>query len=200
MSMQLQPVVRFRGVRPSAGLEDEIRRRMARLTTYYPSIIGCEVLVEFSDRHHQAGRRFDVRIDLTVPHGHLSVSHAASARATARELEKEKVSKRDELDRGHRYALVAVREAFETVRRRLQDFARRQRGTVKLHTHAPRGRVVRLTDGYGFIEAPDGHEVYFQESSVLEDGFKRLKVGSSVSFAEERGDKGPQASSVRAVR
>lgn len=138
--MQLQPVVNFRGIRPSAELEDEIRRRIARLRTFREGIVGCRVLVALSDRHHVAGGRFDVRIDLTVPRGHLTVSHAASPRASARELEQQKYSKRDELDREHRHALVAVREAFEVARRRLQDFTRRQRGRVKTHPRA-RGAV-----------------------------------------------------------
>jgi hypothetical protein len=137
--MQLQPVVKFRGIRPSDELEEEIRQRIARLGTFRDGIVGCRVLVALSDRHHLAGRRFDIRIDLTVPRGHLAVSHTASPRASARELEQEKYSKRDELDRQRRYALVAVREAFEVARRRLQDFTRRQRGRVKTH---PRARGV----------------------------------------------------------
>jgi cold shock CspA family protein len=59
--------------------------------------------------------------------------------------------------------------------------------------------VVRLfpLEEYGFIEAEDGHEVYFQRNSVLHDAFDRLVVGSEVSFVEEEGDKGPQASTVK---
>jgi hypothetical protein len=142
--MQLQPVVKFRGIRPSAEIEDEVRRRIARLTTLRPGIIGCRVLVALSDRHHLAGRRFEIRIDVTVPRGHVAVSHTASPRAAARESEQEVFSKRDELDRQHRHALVAVREAFEIARRRLKDFTRQQRGGVKLHTFAPRGRIVHM--------------------------------------------------------
>ena len=55
-------------------------------------------------------------------------------------------------------------------------------------------------EAYGFIEARDGHEVYFQKSSVLNNAFDRLAVGSEVSFAEEPGEKGPQASTVRVAR
>jgi hypothetical protein len=131
-------MVKFRGVRPSEALEDEIRRRIARLKPYCRSIIGCRVLVELSDRHHQAGSRYEVQIDLTVPHGHVMVSHVASPRATAREKEQFRFSKDDELSRERRHVTVAVREAFEVARRRLQDFARRQRGAVK--THAPTRR------------------------------------------------------------
>jgi cold shock CspA family protein len=52
-------------------------------------------------------------------------------------------------------------------------------------------------DEYGYIEAEDGHEVYFQKSSVLKNAFDRLTVDSAVSFVEEHGEKGPQASTVK---
>ena len=39
--------------------------------------------------------------------------------------------------------------------------------------------------------------MYFQKSSVLKNVFHRLTVGSTVSFVEEPGEKGPQASTVK---
>jgi hypothetical protein len=42
--------------------------------------------------------------------------------------------------------------------------------------------------------------VYFQKSSVLSNVFDRLTIGSAVSFVEEQGEKGPQASTVRLTR
>ncbi len=50
--------------------------------------------------------------------------------------------------------------------------------------------------GFGFIETPDGREIYFHRNSVLNDGFPRLDVGTRVTFAEEMGEKGPQATTV----
>jgi cold shock CspA family protein len=100
-----------------------------------------------------------------------------------------------------RHARVAVRKAFEAARRQLQDYRRRQRGIGKIHEAVPLGRVARLLpDGSGgFIEAPDGHEVYFHPNSVLNAGFGRLDIGSQVAFIEEKGDRGPQASTVKVV-
>ena len=43
----------------------------------------------------------------------------------------------------------------------------------------------------------DGREVYFHKNSVLAPGFDHLEVGHEVHFAEEMGEKGPQASTVR---
>lgn len=51
--------------------------------------------------------------------------------------------------------------------------------------------------GYGFLLTGDGREIYFHKDSVLNQAFGHLRVGSTVTFAEEQGDKGPQASSVK---
>lgn len=197
--MQLAPTITFRGIDPSAALEAEIRTRIHKLETYYRSIMGCRVLLELAQRHHETGNRYHVRIDLTVPGEEIVVAHEASLHATAQDVDLEKATKEAEPDPERKHARVAVREAFDIARRRLQDYARRQRGTVKTPARQPQGRVVRLfpVDEYGYIEAEDGHEVYFQKSSVLKNAFDRLTVGSTVSFAEEAGEKGPQASTVK---
>jgi cold shock CspA family protein/ribosome-associated translation inhibitor RaiA len=197
--MPLTPVITFRGLTHSPALEADILARIRKLDTYYQAIMGCRVLVEFAERHHEIGNHYHVRIDLTVPGEEIVVAHDASLHATAQDVETEKVTKAAEPDPERKHAHVAVREAFDIARRRLQDYGRRQRGTVKIPARPPRGRVVQLfpIDEYGYVEAEDGHEVYFQKRSVLKNAFDRLTVGSRVSFVEEPGDKGPQASTVR---
>lgn len=199
--MQLTPTITFRGVERTPALEEEVMTRLGKLETYYQRIMGCRVLVELVQRHHEIGNRYHVRIDLTVPGEELVVAHEASLRATTREAGAEKITRLAEPDPERKHARVAIREAFDIARRRLQDYARRQRGTVKTAVRQARGRVSQMfpTDLYGYIEAEDGHEVYFQKSSVLKDAFDRLAVGSAVSFVEEPGEKGPQASTVRLV-
>ena len=197
--MQLTPTITFRGVERTAALEAEIMMRLRKLETYYQGIMGCRVLVELVQRHHESGNRYHVRIDLTVPGEEIVVAHEASLHAAAQDVDVEKLTKVAESDPERKHARVAIREAFDITRRRLQDYARRQRGTVKATARQTRGRVSQLLpiDEYGYIEAEDGHEVYFQKSSVLKDAFDRLAVGSAVSFVEERGEKGPQASTVK---
>ena len=98
--------------------------------------------------------------------------------------------------RNDEHLMVAIDDAFETARRRLRDFAARQRGDTKTHEASPHGRVVRLdiAGGYGFIGADDGHEGCFHRNSVLDNEFDELVIGSEVAFSEERGERGPQAS------
>jgi len=134
-----------------------------------------------------------------VPGQDIVVTHDASLRASARTANASKVLKADEPDPVRKHARVAIREAFDEARRKLQDYSRRTRGEVKASTRSARGRIVQLSpaDDYGYIAADDGHDVYFQKESVLGAAFKRLSVGSTVSFVEEVGDKGPQASTVK---
>lgn len=197
--MQLTPTITFRGIEPSADLEADVRARIKKLEKYYRSIMGCRVLVELVQRHHEAGNRYHVRIDLTVPGEEIVVAHEANLHAAAQDVDAERNIKAAEADPERKHAHVAVREAFDIARRQLQDFARRQRGTVKSAVRQAHGRVLRIfpPEQYGYIEAEDGHEVYFQKSSVLNDAFDRLTVGSDVSFVEEPGDRGPQASTVK---
>jgi cold shock CspA family protein len=112
------------------------------------------------------------------------------------------VSHSPEDDATNEDAYAAVDEVFDRLVRRLEDQVRRRRDAVKpREDHYRDGRVAKLWsyEGFGFIEAPDGGEVYFHRNSVLHQAFNRLKVGSSVRFVEEAGEKGPQASTVTLV-
>lgn len=61
------------------------------------------------------------------------------------------------------------------------------------------GRVKWFNDakGYGFIQADNGHDVFVHHSAIEGEGFKTLDEGQRVSFVEERGAKGPQATKVK---
>jgi cold shock CspA family protein len=98
-------------------------------------------------------------------------------------------------------ARQAIDDAFKAAGRRLQDYARLQRGDVKSLSLLPEARVSRILpeEGYGFLTSGDGREIYFHKNSVLKRAFQRLKVGTIVRFVEEAGEKGPQASTVRVV-
>ena len=84
--------------------------------------------------------------------------------------------------------------------RQLEDYARKLAGRVKTHEPPLHGKVVRLFpyEGYGFVAASDGREVYFHENSVLRQAFSKLEIGSEVRLvvAEREGAEGPQASTV----
>ena len=53
--------------------------------------------------------------------------------------------------------------------------------------------------GYGFIQQPNGEDLFVHYSAVRQDGFKSLKEGQKVSFTVKHGEKGPQADNVICV-
>jgi CspA family cold shock protein len=62
-----------------------------------------------------------------------------------------------------------------------------------------RGRVKWFNDskGYGFIEQPDGEDVFVHFSAISMDGFKTLAEGEEVDFEVRETDKGLQAANVQ---
>jgi ribosome-associated translation inhibitor RaiA len=193
----IRPVqITFHNLDASEALEAVIRARIGDLETYYPRIVGCHVLVDMPHKHRQHGRHVRVRIELSLPGEDVVVSHEPTLHPALKDVGETVLHKEDEVETVHKYAEVAIREAFDAARRRLQDVIRRERGAVKVHQPRDHGRVSSLAADHGLIEAADGRLVYFHRASVLGGDFSHLQIGSDVAFVEERGDKGPQASTV----
>jgi cold shock CspA family protein len=193
--------ITFRNVASTPEVEAKIRARAQKLEKFYSPITSCRVLVEAPARHRQKGYSFHVRIDLTVPEGEIVVKREPTLYPKEKDIGDERRRKLMETRPERKHLEVAIREAFHAARRRLEDHARQKRADVKTHEPIPQARVTKLfpVEGYGYIETPDGREIYFHENSVLNDRFKSLKLGSKVSFTEEAGEKGPQASSVHLI-
>ena len=65
--------------------------------------------------------------------------------------------------------------------------ASRETGTVKWFDNAK---------GYGFIQRPQGDDVFVHYRSIRGDGFKTLQEGQTVQFNIVQGQKGLQAEDV----
>lgn len=181
--MQLPVQVTFKNMEAAPAVEAKIREKAAKLDRFYDRIMGCHVVVEAPHRHHRKGRAYRVRIVLTVP---------------GRDVE---VTREGPENPAHADILVAVRDAFDAAKRRLQDHARALRGQVKVHEAPAHGRILRLFPDHGFIETSDGQEVYFHRNSLVESKFESLEVGEEVrlTVAEDESAKGAQASTVHLV-
>lgn len=113
--MQLPLQITFRHMEPSPALEMRIRELAARLDRFNDRIMSCRVVVEAPHQHHRQGQLFAVRIDVTVPGGELYADRTRDA------------------GHAHEDPYVAARDAFDAIRRQLEDYAREQRGDVKHH-------------------------------------------------------------------
>ena len=117
--MKLNPQITYRDVHLSPALDRSIRASVKRLDRYHPAILGCRIAVESPHRHQRKGRRYRVRIDLTVPGKELAVG------------------RHSQMSPAHEDLSVALRDAFRAARRELQDHARTRRGDVKRHVRLP---------------------------------------------------------------
>ena len=189
--MKIPLQITFRNIPPSESIENNVRDKMAKLDSLYDGIMSCRVIVESPHRHHHKGKAYVVRINMTVPGGELVVNHEPN-RLVEETHEPSKHA-------AHEDAYVAIRDAFNAAARKLQDYVRRRRGKIKIHEGTPLARVTKIfpMEDYGFLQTSDGREIYFHKNSVLLPGFDRLEVGAEVYYAEELGEKGPQASTVR---
>lgn len=178
--------ITFRDIGPSPAVEARIRKEVAKLQRFYQRIISCRVVVAAPDRRKRKGKLYLVRIQIAVPSGNLWVN------------------RRSPYDHAHEDVYVAIRDAFEAATRRLEGQVRRRLvQKVKRHEVPPHGTVIRLfrDEGYGFIQTPDEREIYFNDTSVVNDGFKRLSIGSEVRYelAPDDDRAGPVASTVKLI-
>jgi CspA family cold shock protein len=63
----------------------------------------------------------------------------------------------------------------------------RMRGTVKWFN---------ASKGFGFIQRPEGNDVFVHYSAIQDDGYKTLDEGQEVEFEIVTGPKGEQAANV----
>lgn len=170
----------------SEAVEARIREKIAWLERFYGRLMHCHVVVNAPHRHSRHGQLFHVTLELTMPDAApIIIGHAQHDKHE------------------HEDVYVAIRDTFAAARRHLQERARKLRGEVKLHEVPLHGRVVRKSDDeeFGFIETPDGTNVYFHANALIEGDFDTLPIGTEVRFAMHEGEgmEGPQASTVHVV-
>jgi ribosomal subunit interface protein len=175
--MQLPLQITYRHVDRSEALDTAIREKAEKLNEFYPELMSCRVTVAEERLHKQQGHLFSVHVDVRVPNHEFIV-------------------KRDR----HEDVFVALRDAFDAAKRKLEDEIRMQRGDVKAHAVEQHGRVARIVrdERYGFIETPDGRELYFSAVNVVTPDFDALEVGAEVQFIEDLAAEGRQAKRVSA--
>ncbi|MGA8053991.1 MAG: HPF/RaiA family ribosome-associated protein [Burkholderiales bacterium] len=102
--MQVPLQITFRHIKHSDALEAAVREKAAKLESLCPDLSSCRVVIDEEGLHKQQGRRISVHIDLRIPGHEFAVV------------------------RSHEDAMVAVRDAYEAARRKLEEEARLLRG------------------------------------------------------------------------
>jgi cold shock CspA family protein len=172
----------FQGMDAKLEIRAAITKHVAQLEDRFGRVTAGRVVLKAPGGRHRTGGLYEINIRLALPEG--------------REVNIGRTPQNDE-----RYSDVnfALNDAFKRARRQLQDQVRKLQGQVKHREGPPMGAVKEIDPlgEFGFIETSDGREIYFHRNSVLGDGFSDLTVGMRVTFAEEMGEKGPQASTVK---
>ena len=180
--METPAKIDFQGTVLNEHIRQAVVAHIAALEKRFGRIISCRISVGGPSARHRNGGQYEIAIFLALPDG--------------REVTIDRTADEDE-----RFAdpAFAVNDAFKRARRRLQDEVRRMRRDIKAHAEPPLATVAGIdrTGGFGFLKTTDGREIYFHRNSVLDGGFDKLDAGQRVVFAEEDGEKGPQASTVR---
>ncbi len=116
--------VTFRDMPVSDAVEARCWKEAEKLERYFDRIVGCHVTIAESHRRHRQGNLFEVRLNLLVPGGELVVNREPTKHHVDEDIE------------------VAIRDAFDRMRRQLQNHVRKMRGQVKKHENGAERRLV----------------------------------------------------------
>ncbi len=182
--MSIERNIVYRGLEPSEAVSERIQEHINHLAGHFPRIRRVDVVLTLVSHHNGNQSNYRVVIEADVPGGRMVVGHepAPSVRENA---------------------YLALTAAFDAVAQKLARHESRVRRETKRHdSPLEKGEVMRLFsyEGFGFIRTDEGREIYFNENSVLNQGFRTMAIGTPVRFCEEAGDNGPQASTVKIHR
>jgi len=180
--METPVQIEFQGMDAKPDIRAAVAKHVAQLEDRFGRVTAGRVVVKAPGGHHRTGGLYEIHVRLALPEGReVNIGHTRQN------------------DERHSDLNFALNDAFKRARRQLQDQVRQLQGQVKQHDGPPIGTVSEIDSlgEFGFIETDDGREIYFHRNSVLNGGFADLKVGARVTYAEEMGDKGPQASTVK---
>jgi ribosomal subunit interface protein len=161
--MQTSLKITMRDFPHSEALDAHIRKKLEKLESNFNHIVSCHVVITVPHKHQHQGKQFNVRIELNVPGSEIVVNHDH-----------------------HEDVYVALRDAFDSAKRQLDDFLHRSSRQTKVHDVEYIGRVVQLfpDEGYGYIGRADGARFYFHRDNLVSPSFANLKEGDEVKFIE----------------
>jgi ribosome-associated translation inhibitor RaiA len=111
--------ITFKGLDKSAAVEAKITEKVAKLEKVFDRMTHCRVVVAAPNKHAHKGKSYEIKIDVGIPdHAPLILTHESAVGNAQEDL------------------LIALRDAFDAAKRRLDDISARLKGSAK----AERGR------------------------------------------------------------
>ncbi|MEO5373223.1 MAG: HPF/RaiA family ribosome-associated protein [Alphaproteobacteria bacterium] len=111
--MQVPLQISFHGIDHSEAVEDKIKDKVSKLELLFDRITSCKVVIEAHHRNtssaHRKGEPFHIRVDLKVPGDELVVKRAPKDVHVNEDI------------------FHALRDAFGTMERQLQEYVTRHR-------------------------------------------------------------------------
>ena len=183
--MEIPVEIVWHNMDPAHHVEARVKERAARLEKFFGRIIRCYVVVEAAHRRHQKGNQYEVRMDVTVPGGEISVS------------------RRPGNDHAHEDVLVTIRDAFDAMERKLRRWKDGHSGRPVAHEAPLQGRITEIDAdaGSGQIATTDGRSIYFHRNALVAGAFEELSEGDTVELVVDPGEDaaGAHASTVRPI-
>jgi cold shock CspA family protein/ribosome-associated translation inhibitor RaiA len=181
----MEPQIEVNGLVLPSHARDLITAQLSKIEQRFGRLTSFRIAVWAPGLHHQKGENFSVRIRAALP--------------GRPEIDVGRICGRDPRQSDLAFA---VNDAFRRMKRQLQRQSTLRAPSVREHHGSSEGRILSLDPerGCGFIGAKDGSEIYFHAHSVLGHRIEDLIVGDRVAYHEEKGEKGPQASTVKLLK
>ncbi|MFN3075593.1 MAG: HPF/RaiA family ribosome-associated protein [Alphaproteobacteria bacterium] len=111
--MEIPLQISFHGLDHSDAVEERVRKKIKRLETLFDKIVSCRVVITVHHRNtdsaHHKGEPFHIRVTLIVPGDELVVNR-----------DPKEIHEHEDIGK-------ALRDAFDTVERQLQEYVARHR-------------------------------------------------------------------------
>ncbi|MGE5085477.1 MAG: cold shock domain-containing protein [Bacillota bacterium] len=175
--------INYLGMPESNSVSAAVWDHVKHLELFSAQLMSCHVVINRPPRKSHQGGIYHIKIHL-----HMKGSDIVIDREPGK-------------NHAHEDVYVALRDAFDAAKRKIEDYTRIRSGRVKNSVKPMHARIIRLlfNEDCGFVLTEDQREIYFHRNSVINQNFEDLKVGQEVRFSEAMGENGPQITSMQVV-
>ncbi len=173
--------IETRNVELRKSWQARIEEEKEKIVRHYANFILHLRVVVTATTHHKEGG-FEIKLVAAVPNDTVVITKKGGS------------------------VLPLLVSVFDILSLKLKEILRKKRKGQKGGDPLAEGdtfgtiRKVSPRESYGFISTPDNRDIYFHENALKNIRIDDLTEGDTVIYGETPGDKGPQASWVKAVK